>query len=96
MAAYIIANVKVTDPEQYKLYGALTPAAIQAAGGEFLARGGAITVLEGNWMPDRMVIIKFAGVAAAKAFYESSLYLEARAKRAGATEFFNMVIVEGI
>jgi uncharacterized protein (DUF1330 family) len=96
MAAYVIANVKVSDPEKYKGYQALSPGAIQSAGGEFLARGGAVTVLEGQWKPERMVVAKFPDVAAAKAFYDSAKYVEARAKRAGATEFFNMVIVEGI
>ena len=38
--AYVIADVKVADPEQYKAYTALTPAAVSAAGGEFVVRGG--------------------------------------------------------
>jgi len=96
MAAYVIADVKVSDPEQYKQYSALSPGAISAAGGEFLVRGGETTVVEGNWQPARMVVAKFESVEAAKAFYDSALYTEARAKRAGATEHFNMVIVQGV
>jgi uncharacterized protein (DUF1330 family) len=42
------------------------------------------------------VVIRFESFEAAQAFYDSALYLEARGKRAGATEFFNMIIVEGI
>ena len=94
-SAYVIANVKVTDPEQYKGYMALTPAAVAAAGGEFVVRGGRHETLEGQWVPDRMVMIRFPSFEAAKAFYHSALYTEARARRAGATEFFNMVVVEG-
>jgi uncharacterized protein (DUF1330 family) len=96
MAAYVIADVKVSDPERYKQYMALSPGAIQAAGGEFLVRGGRHEVLEGQWQPTRMVVAKFPDYATAKAFYDSALYREARAKRAGATEFFNMVVVEGV
>jgi len=96
MAAYVIADVKVSDPEQYKQYTALSPGAISAAGGEFMVRGGETTVLEGNWQPARMVVAKFDSVDAAKAFYDSALYTEARAKRAGATEYFNMVVVQGV
>jgi uncharacterized protein (DUF1330 family) len=96
MAAYVIANVKVSNPEQYKGYQALSPGAITAAGGEFLARGGATHVLEGDFVPGRVVVAKFASMDAAKAFYNSVLYTEARTKRAGATEYFNMFIVEGI
>lgn len=95
MAAYVIADVKVSDPEQYKNYSALTPAAISAAGGEIMVRGGETTVLEGNWQPGRVVVVRFESVDAAKAFYDSALYTEARGKRAGATETFNMIVVQG-
>jgi uncharacterized protein (DUF1330 family) len=96
MAAYVIADVKVTDPEKYKGYMALSPGAIAAAGGEFVVRGGRHETLEGSWQPNRMVVVKFPDYATAKAFYDSALYREARAKREGATEFFNMVVVEGV
>ena len=96
MAAYVIANVKVSNPDQYKGYQALSPEAITSAGGEFLARGGATHVLEGDFVPGRVVVAKFPEMAAAKAFYASALYTEARSKRGGATEYFNMFIVEGI
>jgi uncharacterized protein (DUF1330 family) len=94
--AYVIANVKVSDPDKYKQYAALTPQAIAAAGGEFVVRGGQTAVLEGNPDPNRVVILKFASMDAAKAFYDSALYREARAARAGATSLFNMYVVEGI
>jgi uncharacterized protein (DUF1330 family) len=96
MAAYVIADVKVTDPEKYKGYMALSPGAIAAGGGEFVVRGGRHETLEGGWQPNRMVVVKFPDYATAKAFYDSALYREARAKREGATEFFNMVVVEGV
>ena len=96
MAAYVIADVKVADPEQYARYMALSPAAIAAAGGRFIVRGGAHESLEGPWRPNRLVILEFPDVAAARAFYDSQLYRHARDVRAGATEFFNMVVVEGV
>lgn len=96
MAAYVIADVKVSDPEQYKQYTALTPEAIRVAGGEILARGGECAVMEGQWEPSRVVVLRFNDMAAAKAFYDSALYTEARGKRQGATERFNMIIVDGV
>jgi uncharacterized protein (DUF1330 family) len=96
MTAYVITDAKVSDVEKYEGYKALTPAAIAAAGGEFLVRGGDHVVLEGNWNPTRVVMLKFASMEAAKAFYDSELYRAARAKRAGATEFFNMIVVQGV
>jgi uncharacterized protein (DUF1330 family) len=95
MPAYVIVDVKITDPEQYKQYMALSPAAIEAAGGRFLVRGGPHEVLEGDWQPSRLVMAEFPDLASARAFYDSARYREARAKRAGATEFFNMVVVPG-
>ena len=96
MPAYVIADVKVSNPERYKEYMALSPAAIEAAGGRFLVRGGAHEVLEGSWQPARMVMAEFPDMASAHAFYDSARYVEARAKRAGATEYFNMVVVQGV
>ncbi len=96
MAGYIIADVKVSNPEQYKQYQALTPGAVTAAGGEFVVRGGRHEALEGTWNPNRLVVLRFSTFDQAKAFYDSTKYLEARTARAGATEAFNMVVVEGV
>jgi uncharacterized protein (DUF1330 family) len=96
MTAYVVVDAKVTDPVKYKDYQLLSPEAITAGGGEFLVRGGEHTILEGVWNPSRLVIVKFPTVEAAKSFYDSALYRVARAKRDGATEFFNMVVVQGV
>lgn len=96
MPAYVIANVEVSDPEQYKQYMALSPGAIAAAGGRFLVRGGRHEVLEGDWHPNRMVVVEFPDLETARAFYDSTLYRAARDARAGATHRFDMVVVEGV
>jgi uncharacterized protein (DUF1330 family) len=94
--AYVIVDMKVTDPEQYKQYMAAAPAAVKAAGGEYLVRGGRFEVLEGNWQPARVAMLRFPSLEAAKAFHDAEMYRAARAKREGATEFFNMIVVEGV
>ena len=63
-------------------------------GGEFLTRGGAAEILEGNWQPHRIVVVKFDSVDNAKAMYNSPEYQAARKKREGAADF-NMIVVEG-
>lgn len=90
----IIANVRVTDPRQYEEYKKWSSAAMQAHGAEVLARGGATDVLEGDWQPDRVVILKFASMQAARSFYDSAEYKKARAARADAA-VMRMVVVEG-
>ena len=94
--AYIIVDMKVSDPEQYKQYMAAAPAAVAAAGGEYLVRGGKFEALEGNWQPARVAMLRFPSYDKAKIFYDDEMYRAARAKRAGTTEFFNMVLVEGV
>ena len=96
MPAYIIVDMKITDPEQYKQYIAAAPAAVAAAGGEYLVRGGRTEVLEGDWQPVRVAMLRFPSFEQAKAFYDGELYRAARAKREGTTEFFNMILAEGV
>ncbi len=95
-AAYIIVDMQISNMEQYKQYMAVAPAAVAAAGGEYLVRGGRFETMEGQWEPARIAMLRFPSYDAAKAFYDGEMYSEARAKRAGTTEFFNMVLVEGV
>ena len=95
-AAYIIVDMLISNMEQYKQYMAEAPAAVAAAGGEYLVRGGRLETMEGQWQPSRLAMLRFPSFEAAKAFYDGEMYRAARAKRLGATEFFNMVLVEGV
>ena len=94
--AYLIVEMQISDPEQYKQYMAAAPAAVAAAGGEYLVRGGRHETLEGDWQPARIAMLRFPSFEQAKAFYDSEMYRLARAKRDGATEFFNLILVEGV
>ena len=96
MPAYVIADIEVSDPAKYEGYRALSPGAIAAYGGRFLSRGGNMHVLEGNWAPSRVVIVEFPTAAQAQKFYDSPEYRTARQARAGATNRFNMIVVEGV
>ncbi len=96
MPAYVIADIEVSDPAKYESYRALSPGAIAAYGGRFLSRGGNMQVLEGTWSPSRVVIVEFPTAAQAQKFYDSPEYRAARQARAGATNRFNMIVVEGV
>jgi uncharacterized protein (DUF1330 family) len=95
-AAYVLVEMKVIDPEQYQQYMAAAPATIAAAGGEYLARGGRSETLEGDWQPARVAVLRFPSFEAAKAWYDGERYRAARARRKGTTEYFNMIVVEGV
>ena len=97
MAAYVIAEVGgVTDAEKIAAYRELSTRATAAGGGRFVARGGRTEVFEGDWSPERIVIIRFDDMDAARKYYDSELYRQARQTRAGATARFNMICVEGL
>ena len=94
MSAYVIANIRISDPVQYEEYKRLSTIAINAYGAQVCVRGGEVTVLEGDWQPDRVVVLKFASVERAKAFYDSPQYLAARQAREHAADV-RMVVVAG-
>lgn len=94
-SAYIIAHVDVTDPVQYEEYKKYSTLAMQAHGAEVCVRGGKVEVLEGDWAPTRLVILKFPTTEAAKAFYDSTEYGTARKARAQAAHM-RMILVEGV
>ena len=95
MPAYVIAETDVHDAERYERYRAVSPDAIAAGGGRFIARGGDVVVLEGDWRPKRLVLLEFEDLEAARRWYDSPEYREARRLREGAATL-HMVAVEGL
>ena len=94
MAAYIIAQINVTDPAKYQEYAKLAGPATLKYGGRFVVRGGAKSVLEGEVPYQRIVVTEFPDVEAAKRFYASPEYQAARERRIGAADF-SMMVIEG-
>ena len=94
-SGYVIATVRITHPVQYEEYKKWSTAAMQAHNAEICIRGGQVKVMEGDWAPERVVVLKFASFDAAKAFYDSPEYGKARAARAGAA-IMQLICVEGV
>jgi uncharacterized protein (DUF1330 family) len=95
MPAYVVVNVTVHDPVPYATYRLLAPPTIEAYGGRYLARGGAVDVKEGNWSPARLVLLEFPDAAAARAWWDSREYAVAKALRQSCSDA-ELVIVEGV
>ena len=95
MAAYVIVEVTITDKELYEVYKKLTPAAIEAFDGKFVVRGGASESLEGDWNPERVVVLEFPNVNRAREWWNSEQYAAAKAirQKAGITR---MLVIEGV
>jgi uncharacterized protein (DUF1330 family) len=92
---YVIANVSVEDAAGYEGYRSQTASIIERYGGRFLVRGAAVEVKEGEPGIDRLVILEFPSVEAARTFYDSPEYqavLPIRFENASST----LVIAQGV
>jgi uncharacterized protein (DUF1330 family) len=96
MPAYVIAAVEdAWDQDKLAQYREGNTAVVTEHGGRFVARGGATAVLEGDWDPQRIVLIEFPDMDAARAWYESDGYAPLRELRKSASTT-NIVVVEGL
>lgn len=95
MAAYIIVDVDVHDPDEYAAYRKLSGSSVEQYGGKFIVRGGAVQTLEGDWQPGRFVVIEFPGAEQARAWYDSPEYTAAKQIR-HRTATSKMILVAGV
>jgi uncharacterized protein (DUF1330 family) len=95
MAAYIVADIEITDSAAYETYRQQVPALIAAHGGRYLVRGGTAMVLEGDRVPRRQVILEFPDMAHLQAFYYSPQYKTLIAIRQGASHG-SLLAMEGV
>ena len=95
MPAYVVVNVRVKDPVRYENYKRMAPDSIAQYGGRYIARAGKVEVMEGDWIPERLVLLEFPSVERAREWWSSSEYADAKALR-NATSHSQLVITEGL
>lgn len=95
MAAYLHADIEVTDPAAYEEYRRQVPAMIAAHGGRYLVRGGTVEPLEGGQARQRQVILEFPSMEQLKAFYDSPAYQPLKALRQRASQG-TLVAIQGV
>ncbi len=95
MAAYIIADVEITDPARYAEYIKVVPETIARYGGRFVVRGGRAETLEGSWSPRRIVVLEFPTFERAKEWWASDEYHAPRALRQSAS-ISSLIVVQGV
>lgn len=95
MSAYVIVNIDVTNPVRYEEYKHLAAPTVTAFGGRYVVRGGPAEVLEGTWVPKRVVVLEFPSMARAREWLNSPEYAPARAMR-HETAVTEMILVEGM
>jgi uncharacterized protein (DUF1330 family) len=95
MTAYVIVDIEVTNAAGYADYKELAPAAVAQYGGKYLARGGKTETLQGEWKPNRLVILQFPSSEQAKSWLNSPEYAPALALRNKYARS-QMVVIDGL
>lgn len=95
MPCYFVADVEVTDPVAFQEYAKGAPPTVAAYGGRYIARGGALEVLEGTWAPKRLTIIQFDSVERCKAWFNSPEYAPFKEIRKRTTRA-KLLVTEGV
>lgn len=68
MKAYLVLDLSVNDFSGFRKYIAEIPAFIAKHSGKYIVQGIQPTTIEGDWKPERMVIIEFPERQKAEAF----------------------------
>ncbi len=96
MAAYVIVDTKISDPEAYEGYKALARPIAEKHGGIYRARGGDMNVVENDlWTPTRIVLLEFPDMDKAREFLDSEEYAPVKAIRHANAEC-TTVIIDGV
>jgi len=94
MSAYLIADIEVNDPTRYEDYKRMAAASVAEFGGTYVVRGGAAETLEGDWIPARVVVLRFPSLDQARAWWDSDRYASAKSLRHSAATS-RIILVEG-
>ena len=95
MSAYLLANITVNNPENYKEYVSKVKSVVEKFGGEYLVRGGEMNIIEGDWPNERNIVIKFPSREKAMEWYNSEEYKSIKKIRLDNSEGSN-IIIKGI
>lgn len=92
MKGYVLLDGEVLDRDAFAEFVPRIAEAVEAHGGRFLARGGAVEVIEGDWTPHRIVIIEFESFERARGYLRSPEYAALQGLRQRAMRSRAMVV----
>ena len=95
MSVYMIIDVEVVDREAYARYVEKVPATVEKYDGRYLARGGKVKVLSGDWNPQRIILLEFPSAEHLRRWLTSPEYAPLGAIREKSAKA-NAVVVEGL
>ena len=91
---YMIIEIQIKNEELYSEYVEKVPEIVKEYGGRYLARGGKIIPLSGNWNPERMVVLEFETMEQLQKCFNSPEYLELAPLREQST-IGKAIVVDG-
>jgi uncharacterized protein (DUF1330 family) len=95
MPVYMIIDVTIRDDGLYSQYVDSVAEVVERYGGRYLVRGGEVIRLSGNWLPQRMILIRFETMEQLHRCFESAEYLALAPLREQSTES-RAIVVEGL
>ena len=95
MAAFLISDVSIRDADAFQTYRTRAADSIARHGGRYFVRGGDVDPLEGTWSPRTIIIVEFASMEQARAWYRSPEYASALAVRDKALSR-SLVLIDGV
>ena len=95
MSAYVITDVEITDASLYQEFRERVTSTVEAHGGRFVARGGELEIVLGDWTPKRLAILEFGSIEQVHAWLNSPEYVALDDVRSRSSNI-NMVVVQGL
>ena len=95
MKAYVIGEIDVTDAVTYEEFRKKITVLNAKYGGKFLVRAGKVEALDGDWKPERLIVIEFPSKAKALAWFRSPQFAPLQDMRRKASRG-KLVLVEGL
>jgi uncharacterized protein (DUF1330 family) len=95
MPAYVVGDIHITDHTAYRAHVPVALATIARFGGHIIAGGNRIELLDGEPMPERIVIIEFPDAEAARRWYRCDDY-QAALKVRLASSHGRVFMIDGV
>ena len=95
MKGYLILDFSINDFDSFKEYIDKIPAFIKTPGGHYIVQGSVPELMEGDWRPERVVVLEFPSTSSAKEFLNDPEAQSLFAIRHSATTS-KLILVEGL
>ena len=94
MPGFIIAHIKVHDPEEYRKYISGFMDTFTPFEGKILVATDDVEILEGDWEESRIVVMEFPSLERARQWHQSPRYRQLARHRLRSSST-NMILAEG-